>query len=528
MNLFRNQNKLFKSKLKKKLNDTEYKPSESLWEKIANELPEDDFEKTISGKVDHFEPTVNPDTWEHIETKLAGDESNYLRKFLWVPLLLIFFGSAAYFGYKNLSHQTEKTILNQSASNITETTKKISVIPENILSESITKYHNSDSKKSTISKISQDFVSHKNKQHIEQIAEQISETSISKKQTLLVKHKQHKNALPIAQKSKRNVNPQFVGRSINQSSNSIITNDLAVNHDLKNEQNLLAQTNIKPDSNITTATKKLISADKEIKNSSTFSEIKNQFDTIVLTKKTVAKKSNQNDLTHFSINAMLGMQYCYNHLSAPTNSIRNYAENILLRSKIESPSIDWSGGFLLGYHVNEHWKISAGVNITNFSQSFQFSTVSPNSIHIGISEPGVSMTNVNDSIINGNSNTNHIKYTWTEIPITLTYSFSHKNKFGIELTAGLSYAIITKVDAAYVSYDNVGVLIVNDENRFPGIRNNFFAQFNPSVTYKVNDLVTIGASPTFKYSFTSITANENWVNQNPYFFGFCASIQRRF
>ena len=131
-------------------------------------------------------------------------------------------------------------------------------------------------------------------------------------------------------------------------------------------------------------------------------------------------------------------------------------------------------------------------------------------------------------IINGNSNTNHIKYTWTEIPITLTYSFSHKNKFGIELTAGLSYAIITKVDAAYVSYDNVGVLIVNDENRFPGIRNNFFAQFNPSVTYKVNDLVTIGASPTFKYSLTSITANENWVNQNPYFFGFCASIQRRF
>jgi hypothetical protein len=130
--------------------------------------------------------------------------------------------------------------------------------------------------------------------------------------------------------------------------------------------------------------------------------------------------------------------------------------------------------------------------------------------------------------VTGTAFSNRIKYTWTEIPLFITYSLPRKGRLGLDLVAGASYGIITGVDASYVSYDNVGLLTMKDKNSFPGVKNNVFVHFNPVVSCRVTDLVSIGLAPTFKYSLTSITANEAWVKQNPYFIGLSLSLRRKF
>lgn len=233
-------------------------------------------------------------------------------------------------------------------------------------------------------------------------------------------------------------------------------------------------------------------------------------------------------MTGFSISVISGVQYCFNSLSAPANSSLNFSENISLRKKIETPQLDWNGTFLLNYELNKHWRISSGVMISNFSQNFEYSFAIPVNTHSALRDPGAKVFNPSDSIINGNTNSKRIKYTWTEIPVFITYSFNHKSKFGFELMAGVSYGIITAVDASYVSYDNMGVLMLTDKNAFPGVKNNFFVHFNPHLYYKVNDLVSVGVAPTLKYSVTSITANDSWVEQRPYFIGISASLRKKF
>ena len=190
--------------------------------------------------------------------------------------------------------------------------------------------------------------------------------------------------------------------------------------------------------------------------------------------------------------------------------------------------LDWNGAFLLDYAFNENLRVSTGLMISNFSQQFHYAVQTPTGNHSAITDPSAIINNPNDSIVNGSSYNNRIKYTWTEIPLFITYSFKQKHKIGVEITSGISYAIISGVDASYVSYDNIGVIILNDKNSFPGVKNNFFFHIYPSVTYKLNELVQIGIAPTFKYSINSITENENWVQQQPYFIGLSAMLRKKF
>ena len=88
--------------------------------------------------------------------------------------------------------------------------------------------------------------------------------------------------------------------------------------------------------------------------------------------------------------------------------------------------------------------------------------------------------------------------------------------------------MISSVNAEMVSYDNRGVLLIKDKNAFPGFRDNVFVMVHPTITYSLNDKVSFGVMPTFKYSLTSIVKNENWVQQNPYFIGLSVSLRRRF
>ncbi|MFI5221243.1 MAG: outer membrane beta-barrel protein [Bacteroidia bacterium] len=507
MNLLRNRNKEFEKKLKERLGDAEYKPSEPVWEKIASEISRDELEVGVAEKADHFLPKVNPKIWENIESKITVSGKLGYRKYLWIPLVLLFIGSSGYFGFQYFKNnvQGEKNIASGSS------------IPE---------LKNENSKPS---KGESETVEHRNEKLIpekiipvEKVAETLSiksgEIKVNKKAGRSPAFKNNSAKVPPVIFSGNNLT---VAKNVEPKNNIVRQNPETVKTESENPNPVA-----KVDSVITT--KSVPPFAKKDSSLVKPAESIAKADTLTNVNPGNFKKKSGEELTRFSISALTGIHECYNILLAPSSSNLNLKDNISLRKQIELPSSDWNGAFFLNYELNKKWRISSGIMVSNFSQQFNFDTLTPNSTHAAITEHGVKMANQNDSITSGNSNSYRIKYTWTEIPLLITYTFFQKKKFDFEITTGVSYAFISGVDAAYVSYDNVGVLILTDKDAFPGIKNNFFFHFYPSVSYHISEKISIGVVPTFKMSITSITGNDNWVQQYPYFIGISGTLRKKF
>ena len=92
----------------------------------------------------------------------------------------------------------------------------------------------------------------------------------------------------------------------------------------------------------------------------------------------------------------------------------------------------------------------------------------------------------------------------------------------------MSYAIIGTADAGMVNYDNVGVLLIKDKSAFPGISNSVFVSLQPALTYRLNNDVVLGFSPTARLSLNSMIDRSNWLKQYPAFLGGGLFITRFF
>lgn len=233
-------------------------------------------------------------------------------------------------------------------------------------------------------------------------------------------------------------------------------------------------------------------------------------------------------LTRYSIRVVAGAYSCFNRLEIPASANRDFTKNVALRNMLETPQIDWSGQFLVDYRLNDRWNLSAGIGILNFNQSFYFNTAVPSAINPTGIEKGAHIIYPNDSIVDGNNFSTRIKYSWTEFPVMIRYKLTQHPRFNIELETGVSYAVISTIDAGMVSYDNVGVLLIRDQKAFPEIKNSFFATFAPAITYQLNNETTIGLLPSAKFSLNSMIGNADWVQQYPYFVGLNASLTKRF
>lgn len=515
MNLFVNRNKKFEDSIKNQIGDVEYKPSESSWEKIVSNLPEDDFEFSIADKVNSFHQNPENTNWEKIESKIPFKNFQNIKRIVWIPLLFIFFGSAAVLTFKTFLN-TEK----QNAVSIKIKSEKLNSLQD----ESFQKQKINAEKISSIQflakeniKPSSKIINYKNTRLL---------TNVGSKK-IVATNNQNKNTSVSKSSIKPGVSKQIINsdKSIEKKNNF----DESLSNSIEKEQtnnieNSISSYKINDVKSISQITNLPVKV-------SPFAPLNYSLLLIETTndeKRINKSKYSEDELTRFSITAITGMQYCYNILTAPANSSINFTENIALRRKIELPAVDWNGGFLLDYEINDNWRISTGVSVSNFTQNFQYSITSPSANHQPISEPGATLSNPNDSILYGNAMGNRIKYTWTEIPLFITYSFNPKSKICFEIMTGISYGIISGVDAAFVSYDNVGLLVLTDKSNFPGIKNNLFFHVNPHVNYQISKLVSVGVCPTFKYSLTSITANDSWVQQQPYFIGISATLRRKF
>ena len=97
MSLLKNRNNDFEKKLQEQLDDTVYKPTESLWNRIDQEVNRPEFEKRVEGKVGNYQLKPFPETWEQIEAQLPPERKNRRRVGLvWfsslATLLVIAFG----------------------------------------------------------------------------------------------------------------------------------------------------------------------------------------------------------------------------------------------------------------------------------------------------------------------------------------------------------------------------------------------------------------------------------------------------
>lgn len=589
MNLFRNPNKKFEDQLHKRLEDLDYRPSESLWDKLASELPEDGFESSVSRIVNTYEPKPSPETWEQLEAQLPLEHSSKsYRRFFWIPLLLLFTGVAAYLGYE-LNQQEQPVAMNEPAAPVSPKQESIEAQPTGTITapqekrtvngaqqaQASIEHADASPVKTPVQEINAgEAAPVQQKEKLAVIDQPVAAsepvpqpaTHASNKATAEIfpgkplpqpvaggmshtkpvvrKHAGKQEQAPvIADRTKNDVvKPNMVDQA-QKSTAPIITepvilagskqqlpqeattiNTPAPVQELAKAEQEPAKNNApaKPDAPAANGTQQ--PEQPPLANNGTKPVDESA---APVAQGNSEKKTDETELTRFSISVITGVQYCFNQLSAPSHGSVDFGNNIALRRKLETPALDWNGAFLLDYTLNKRWRISAGLMISNFSQSFDYAVVPASAAHAS-NEPGATVQNPNDSIISGSAYSNRIKYTWTEIPVFITYSLPHKGRFGLDLAAGVSYGIITGVDASYVSYDNVGLLTVKDKSSFPGVKNNFFAHFNPAVTYKATDLISIGLAPTFKYSITSITGNEAWVQQRPYFMGLSLSLRKQF
>ena len=530
MSLFKNLDKMEKQ-LRNQLNGLEYKPSDSMWNRIEKEM-RGDFEHSLEQKLRKFDATPDPALWEKIEAELPIEKEKNLTGRIIIGLLLItLVGLSAYM--VDLNIKLNKTALQLASKNpsrsiaadanknennqIIPADKHTLVIAEtNIKSQSPTEKTDKSNVVFSETKKDRPASKHARKNRlINSVTHKSIPTSIHQVKDVSTPDKVSSQAIDKSSLTNKPIQQisQSADKQIMQSNLEITQTAIPVQ----------SNSEIIPIGSQAVAPPTIDSANKSLTNS--VASIPPFIEPISSNKNPI--NTDEDAPTNFSISIITGANLCFNHLVAPSAGSINFDKNVQLRNQLENTAIDWSGLFLLDYHLNDRLHISSGIGILNFSQSFYYNTTTPVIVKSS-NENRASMINPNDSIIGGNSLSTRIKYSWTEIPIYITYRFTKNRRFNFELQGGLSFAFLSTVDAGMVNYDNVGVLLVKDKSAFPGLHNSFFISLNPTITYNLNPTVTLGLMPSAKASLNSMIDNNNWVQQYPYFMGLSATLRKHF
>lgn len=530
MSLLGNQNNEFEKKLKQQLNDTDYKPSDSLWDRIDQEVNRPDFEQKMEGKVGNYSLKPSPQTWEQIEAQLPPEPSgkNH-RKILWIPFtVLLFLGSFGVGYFLNWGDAINNNGLTENSEPINSTKNNVEPGSNNEIAQP-----------------------KNNKTTPTQTTDKNNEPNQPQKirTTPLTENSQQKKAHPIAPKTTRNnykngVDAKSTPLKLNQVKASlntgevkqITTNNIAADniHIKNNNSTQPTIASITNNTQITettapvmlqpkTITETVIEtnlADSTTKGKPLNSLANNVADTNTTVKLLEDISGDQNP-SKLSISIMVGAHYSLMQLSTNNPSLQQHVD---LRNQIESPRVDWSGGFLIDYE----WKkllFSTGVQITSFSMDMKYGTTAPTQ---AMQTEGNSKVATTDSVTANGAIDTRIKYSWNEIPILVTYRFTPTKRLGIEAKVGISYAIISTVDAALVGPNNVGVFLVKNKESFPYLTNSFFAQTYLGVSYQINPAITLTCMPYLRYSLNDISGANYAVKQQPYMIGLSLGLRKHF
>ncbi|MCU0443052.1 MAG: outer membrane beta-barrel protein [Bacteroidia bacterium] len=543
MSLFK-KHKSFEQQLQQQLADAEFKPTDSLWNQIDSRLEENAFEQAVRGKVDSFETIPNPSTWNRIEDALTAAEIKQRKR------IGFFIGGAsalllALLTFALLNNPQPK-LQNQLAS-----MKKPEVIqpqtPSNngkLASPEIKPLPKTNSKRSTDESnpvtqkqmpYSKEAIVLSNSRNLTpaqgpSVLTAPSTTTpgqqalVANDQTPLNNNQNNRELAPQKQTLPPiNIDSATRSAAVNPTQPSLqatailttANTDSLSAQQANNNQYLEKNTIAKIDSSINPSVAKV----RELTGTDT--------SLVVPVSTNETKQTNENELTRFSISIYAGAHYSFTNYAKPQSGPLNFDENIAFRKQLERPAIDWSGGFLIDYHLTERWMVSSGVLFVQFNQKFQFDTTQA-LVPANPAEIGAPVLNPSDSFIFGNRYSDRIRYSWTEIPIWFNYTAAKGKRWNADIQFGMSYGFIGTIDAGIVSYDNKGILVAQDKDAFPQIRNTLFATVIPQVSYTFGQEVSIGIAPSFKYGLQSIIGNPSWVQQHPYFVGLNMCLRKRF
>ena len=526
MNPLKNQNK-FEDKLKKQIDGMETKPTDDLWEKIAQSLPEDAFENKVAGKLDTIKITPDPETWAAIERRLPITVPFYKRRIVLVLAAFLFMlGFLNQYLLQNEISPNNNTV-NTSTTTQAQKEKDASSVKSNkALSYAVPKNENNAIDVEVQNTIPQAKPYLRNNTHKKSAA--IGLLAEGRK----AKISKSSSAERIGMNETNNAeNPTS---KPNENITLVIQNDLGNNASAplpnKDVPTVLKQVELPTTANAEKAAEE--EEEEEEEETLSTDSLKNVVSPIALASPQAANAENYSmpdemPLSNYSITAFTGYNMCYNHLVNPNTAGKDFSKNIALRNSVEAPTAEWTGAFLANLHLNAKWYLSSGIILTNFRQDLRFGVQKPvNELYGG--EENASYVHNTDSITSGGGQTGIISYSFTEIPFFVSYKFAQKHKFEFEVQGGLSWGILSGANAQMVDQYNVGLLQINSKTDFPPLRNVFFFTIQPMASYKLNSAVNIGIMPTFKTSLNSMVATPYWVQQYPYFVGLNVFIRKRF
>ena len=531
MSLLGNQHSDFEKQLKKQLSDTEYKPSESLWERIDQDVNRPEFEQKVASKLHQYQVTPSQETWEQIEAQLPPEPHQWkpLGKF-WYGLLLLLFGSGLTIGYFITKHQQ---------AHLAE--YKLAVKQQNKPGIAITP--NNKEVEQTTRKIATPKLAAKNGdvtlQPITALKKlPLNSTSQQPKQQVVSLNTQRKHLMQ--HRPKATVVADVLKQPVPVKTIAQQATNIQLSSDLLNNGNQVNAEQPKQQRVVTTAMESQPLPIEQAKNLAATDSLKekpaptlvsaNPIGTIMpaipdSATKVSSEKIATNTPSRFSISIIAGAHKSNMQLTGPDN--KDMSSNINLRKQVERPKTEITAGFLVNYSLSKHWTISSGVFITNFKMEMTYNTT-PTSLS-SQKEPNARYIHPNDSIYGGSGEyRQRISYSWNEIPLLVTFNINPEKRLSYELKSGLSYAIINTVDANMISYNNVGVLVLKGKESFPQIGNSVFAHVYAGVTYRINEGVALTATPYIRYSLNSMVKNDNWVQQRPYLTGISLSLRKYF
>ncbi|MCF8426440.1 MAG: outer membrane beta-barrel protein [Bacteroidia bacterium] len=550
----------FEEKLKEQLDSMELKPSDALWSKIEQNIDATTFEPKLQEKLANYSVEPRQEVWEGVESQLPDAPKR--RGILWYStalLLLVGTFVAGFYVNQNLQKnelvQTEITDRQQLIDN--SAASDAEVIKPNIASKS----QEPNSAKSSSNNINansglnqtnesnkkiiadeQDVITNKlnHKKSSAPKSDILNKNKPLSKKDKLVQTKTKPAQTEEAPKTKNGgasksnntlnippvsdgINHATSGANSNASSNiSALTEPKKVGVNPQVEKpisepgNKLTETPKAPEPKVILESVNINPNPKD-----TFAEDKLFRGSAYVAPEEV--------FTKFSLSAYAEMHMSFMQLIKPnSNTYGDLQKSYDLRKEMESPALDFAGGLLLNYHLGKSWIISSGIGISSFKQNVKFNVLPAVQSTPSLVQPRNLYVNPNDSIIAGSSNTLENKYSFTEIPLLVTYQFFRESNVHLELTGGVSYGRLNLVNAYMPDPGCIGILVATDKSSFPEFKNVFFASFAPSVAFDLNSSVALGLMPNVKVSMTSMVNNPNWIQQRPYSMGLGFFLRKKF
>jgi hypothetical protein len=525
MNHLNNLDK-FEQKLREQFDNFEAKPNDALWENIAQNIPTDNFEKTVATKLNTLKFEPNESIWLSIEKRLPLIvQVNKNLIYFWTFVVLSFGIFAGIFINKMMNNsktsgamshpkafvwleenkqlaignkQTEYVKNNIESQAIITNKKPNKLLFENVVTENlksnfrVKKYYQSNSVVVTQSP----FLS--NNETVQNPIETVDGLPLIGAIVSV--------NLPLSNKVK-----------IDAENSSVIANN-NVPSIVENSPIIAKNTLLEPTKDTASETTNLTKVENIV--------------TLPKTKAVLTQQVSDENYTGVSLKkekliilAYGGLGYSFVHYSAGNNQT-NIATNQKLREQTESSESEITGGFLVGYDLTKRFTISSGLIIANFKQKMSFSKETAKNPNGNYEE---NLIYFNDTITVGNSNSTSLKYSFTEIPLFITYKVLETQKFELAFQTGLGIGFVTGINTYIINSNNIGVYEITNKDDFPAFKNTLFFSFQPQFTYNLNSPgVSVGIMPIIKTSLTNIVSDENWLKQYPYNMSMNVFLRKRF